>query len=80
MTWNLDERLEQHSSGKGSNFTAKHGFKELKWFKEFTDIVGARECERQVKDFSRKKRGIMEKYQRLVLSKTFNNNHNILRV
>lgn len=56
LTWNLENRLEQHASGKGSTFTSRHGFKELKWFQEFTDITQARECERKVKDFSRKKK------------------------
>ncbi len=56
ITWNLEQRLEQHRSGKGSRFTEKHGFKELKWTEEFTNITQAREREHQVKDFSRKKK------------------------
>ncbi len=56
MTYNLKKRLEQHRSGKGSNFTSKHGFKELKYFEEFTDLTAAREHEHQIKDFSRKKK------------------------
>jgi predicted GIY-YIG superfamily endonuclease len=56
LTWNLDNRLEQHLSGKGSKFTAKHGFKELKYFEEYIDLTEARDREGQVKDFSRKKK------------------------
>ncbi len=56
MTWNIDQRLEQHESGKGSKFTGKHGFKELKYVEEFVDIEEARRREYQLKDFSRKKK------------------------
>ncbi|MFA5197374.1 MAG: GIY-YIG nuclease family protein [Patescibacteria group bacterium] len=56
ITYNLDKRLEQHRMGKGSKFTSKHGFKALKYSEEFTDINEARERERQLKDFSRKKK------------------------
>ena len=27
ITWDLNERMQQHASGKGSKFTGKHGFK-----------------------------------------------------
>ena len=56
MTWDINKRLEQHKSGKGSKFTGKHGFKELKYIEEFTDIEEARRREVQLKDFSRKKK------------------------
>jgi len=56
VTYNLDGRLEQHRVGKGSKFTAKHGFKELKYFEEFTNLIEARNREIQLKDFSRKKK------------------------
>lgn len=56
MTWNIEERMEQHKSGKGSKFTGKHGFKELKYVEEFTDLIQAREREHRLKDFSRKKK------------------------
>lgn len=61
MTWNINQRLEQHKSGKGSRFTAKHGFKELKYLEEFTDIEEARRRETQLKDFSRKKKEVLWK-------------------
>lgn len=56
LTWNIEERMEQHKSGKGSKFTAKHGFKQLRYIEEFIDLHQAREREIQVKDFSRKKK------------------------
>lgn len=56
MTWNIEERMEQHKSGKGSKFTGKHGFKQLRHVEGFTNILEAREREHQLKDFSRKKK------------------------
>jgi len=56
ITWNFDKRIEQHASGKGSKFTAKHGFKRVCYVEEFTDFTTARERERQLKDFSRQKK------------------------
>jgi predicted GIY-YIG superfamily endonuclease len=59
MTWNIEERMEQHKSGKGSRFTGKHGFKRLCYVEEFKDILQAREREKQLKDFSRKKKELL---------------------
>lgn len=56
MTWNLQNRLEQHKLGNGSKFTSRHGFKTLRYVEEFSDITQAREREHQLKDFSRKKK------------------------
>jgi predicted GIY-YIG superfamily endonuclease len=56
MTWDIHNRIDQHSSGKGSKFTSRHGFKRLCFIEEFTDIYEAREREHQLKDFSRKKK------------------------
>lgn len=56
VTWNLDARMEQHRSRKGSKFTSKHGFKQLRYTEEFTNLIEAREREHQLKDFSRKKK------------------------
>ena len=56
LTWDVPKRMEQHRSGKGSIFTAKHGFKQLKYTEVFTDLTQAREREHQLKDFSRKKK------------------------
>ena len=56
ITWNIEVRMEQHRIGKGSRFTAKHGFKRLCYTEEFDDLVQARNREHQLKDFSRKKK------------------------
>lgn len=56
MSWDLDKRLEQHQNGRGSEFTRKHGFKQLRYTEEFADLTQAREREHQLKDFSRKKK------------------------
>lgn len=62
VTWNIDIRMEQHRSGKGSRFTSKHGFKRLCYTEEFTDINQARAREYQLKDFSRKKKEALWNY------------------
>ena len=56
ITWDLTKRMEQHKSGLGSRFTAKHGFKELKYVEDFSDLLQARLREHQLKDFSRIKK------------------------
>lgn len=56
LTWDVGKRLEQHKSGKGSKFTAKHGFKKLCYVEEFTNLIQARQREYQLKDFSRVKK------------------------
>jgi predicted GIY-YIG superfamily endonuclease len=56
MTYDIDKRMQQHFSGRGSAFTGKHGFKELKYYEEFDDISQAREREHQLKDYRRKKK------------------------
>lgn len=59
LTWDIEKRIEQHASGKGSRFTAKHGFKRLCYVEEFTDLIQARNREHQLKDFSRKKKEML---------------------
>ena len=61
ITWDIPKRMEQHKSGKGGKFTANHGFKRLCYFEEFIDLLQARERERQLKDFSRKKKEALMK-------------------
>jgi predicted GIY-YIG superfamily endonuclease len=56
LTWDTEKRFEQHKSGKGSKFTSKHGFKRVCYIEEFTDLHEARSREKQLKDFSRKKK------------------------
>lgn len=38
MTWKVDIRNQQHQSGLGSRYTAKHGYKKLVYFEEYTDL------------------------------------------
>lgn len=59
MTWNIDKRMDQHKAGKGSAFTARHGFKALRYVEQFTNIEEARLREHQLKDFSRKKKELL---------------------
>lgn len=56
MTSDLIKRMDQHMLGLGSEFTKKHGFNELKYHEEFSDIEQARIRERQLKDWSRSKK------------------------
>ncbi|MGI5827469.1 MAG: GIY-YIG nuclease family protein [Patescibacteria group bacterium] len=55
-TWCISNRMEQHVSGQGSEYTRKHGFKKLVYFEEYTNLERARKRERQIKDWSRKKK------------------------
>ncbi|MBI4991055.1 GIY-YIG nuclease family protein [Candidatus Gottesmanbacteria bacterium] len=59
LTWNFEKRMQQHASGKGSRFTAKHGFKKLCYVEQFSDLTQARIREKQLKDFSRKKKELL---------------------
>lgn len=56
LTWNLDRRIEQHRSGQGSAFTRRHGYKRLVYAEEHASFEQARLRERQIKDFSRRKK------------------------
>ncbi|MGI6370929.1 MAG: GIY-YIG nuclease family protein [Patescibacteria group bacterium] len=56
MTYSIEKRMDQHFFGKGSRFTARHGYGKLRYFEEFDNIYDARERERQIKDYSRKKK------------------------
>ena len=60
LTWKPELRLNQHVSGLGGKYTAKHGVKKLVYVEEHTDLSVARKRERQIKDWSR------EKNQRLI--------------
>ncbi|MDO8570245.1 MAG: GIY-YIG nuclease family protein [Candidatus Daviesbacteria bacterium] len=59
MTWKPSIRFEQHLSGLGSKFTAKHGVQKLVYLEEHEDLELARRREIQIKDFSRKKKKIL---------------------
>ncbi len=56
MTWNVDIRYGQHLSKFGSKYTANHGVKKLAYLEEHTDLEVARKREKQIKDWSRKKK------------------------
>lgn len=56
MTWNIAQRMEQHSSLLGSAYTSQHGFKKLVYYEEFDNIENARVREIQIKGWSRQKK------------------------
>jgi len=56
MTWNSDIRSDQHLTGKGSKYTAKHGFKKIVYSQEFSDINEARTLEIKIKNWSQEKK------------------------
>lgn len=64
MTWDIAQRMEEHLSGKGSKFTARHGVRSLRYVEAFSDLEEARLRERQLKDFSRKKKEALWKNDR----------------
>lgn len=49
-------RLDQHLSGLGSRYTAKHGVKKVVYFEEHIDLDVARDRERQIKGWSQEKK------------------------
>ena len=49
----LAQRLTEHRSGQGSEFTAKWHLYQLVWFQEFPDIISAREQEFRMKTWKR---------------------------
>lgn len=56
LTWKPEIRNEQHLSGFGSKYTAKHGVKKLVYMEEHDNLETARIREKQVKDWSQKKK------------------------
>jgi predicted GIY-YIG superfamily endonuclease len=56
MTWDPAVRYEQHLSGLGSKYTGKRGVKRLAYIEEHDDFWTAKYRERQIKDWSRKKK------------------------
>ena len=56
MTWKPELRYDQHVSGLGGNYTAKHGVKKLVYIEEHTDLSVARKRERQIKDWNQEKK------------------------
>lgn len=56
MTWKPELRFEQHLSGLGGKYTARYGVSRLVYLEEHESIEDAMLRERQIKDFSRKKK------------------------
>ena len=55
-TWNAGNRLEQHLSKLGGEYTKEHGVKALVYQEEFADLTEARQREIQIKSWSRVKK------------------------
>lgn len=53
VTGGLDDRMERHIKGKGSNFTNKYKLKILVYFEEFQYIEDAIKREKQLKNWHR---------------------------
>ncbi len=56
LTNDISKRFDQHLSGLGSKFTAKHGVKKLIYTEEYDDFDCARYREKEIKDWSRIKK------------------------
>lgn len=56
MTWKPEIRFEQHLSGFGGKYTQQRGVKNLSYIEEHSDFETARKRERQIKDWSQKKK------------------------
>jgi putative endonuclease len=56
MTWNHDIRGNQHLLGEGSEYTKKHGVKNIVYIEEFENLEEARLREKQVKGWGQKKK------------------------
>ncbi len=59
MTWNIESRTIQHEARVGSRYTKKHGFKRLAYYEEHERIEDAQYRERQIKDWSQKKKRML---------------------
>ncbi len=56
MTWKPSLRLDQHLSGLGGKYTAKHGVKKLAYLEEFENLEEARVREKQIQGWVREKK------------------------
>ena len=56
MSWCAADRWEQHLSGLGSKYTAKHGVKKLVHLEIYNDLDEARYREKQIKSWTRAKK------------------------
>lgn len=55
-TWKIELRYDQHISGLGGKYTAKHGVKRLAYIEEFDSFEGVCLRERQLKGWTREKK------------------------
>lgn len=55
-TWKADLRYDQHVSGLGGKYTAKHGVKKLVYLEEHTSFETASLREKQIKGWTRAKK------------------------
>ena len=55
-TWRVDLRVDQHISGLGSKYTAKHGVKRLAYVEEYENYEEACLREDQLKGWTREKK------------------------
>jgi len=53
VTGGLDDRMERHVTGKGSQFTSKYKLKQLVYYEEFQYIEDAIHREKQLKNWHR---------------------------
>lgn len=56
MTWKPDLRLEQHISGLGGKYTAKHGVRRIAYLEEYENLEEARLREKQIQGWTREKK------------------------
>ena len=56
MTWSPSDRWEQHLLDGGSEYTKKHKPKRVVYLEEYDEIDLARQREKQIKGWSRKKK------------------------
>lgn len=56
MTWQMNNRWQQHLSGLGSAYTARHQPKRVAYVEEYASLEQARLRERQVKGWTRVKK------------------------
>jgi len=55
-TWNLEQRLSEHQSGEGANFTSKRLPVKLAYYEQFERIEDAFNREKQIQGWSHKKK------------------------
>lgn len=55
-TWKAELRYDQHLSGLGGKYTAKHGVKKLAYLEEYEDFEQAKLREKQIQGWTREKK------------------------